>query len=162
MKIHIDWKSGVTLENSYTFQTGEDYGLYQIYGTHPVYGQNTLLYIGKAVSQTFGVRLKEHDKWLYNQDSKRIAVYTGRIGSNNPKIDWNNWENMIHVAERLLIYAHQLSGNSSNIKTPGEIPIDTHVFNWGDRGLLLPEVSAFRYLADDNIHFSSYETLTAD
>jgi len=162
MQIHIDWKNGIKLTDSYKLNSGDDYGVYQIYGTHPVYGKNTLLYIGKAASQTFGMRLKQHDKWLYNQDSEQITVYTGRIGSNTPNKDWERWEDIIDIAEKLLIYVHQPAGNSSNIKSVGEIPIDTHVLNWGDHGLLLPEVSAFRYFADDETYFPTYQTLTTD
>ncbi len=157
MKINIDWNKGIKLEASYSLKSTEDYGLYQVYGTYPVYGNNTLLYIGKAASQYFGVRLKQHNKWFDNQDSENIVVYTGRIGSNNPSDDWDN---MIDIAEKLLIFSHRPAENSLHINTANNIPIETHIFNWGNRGLLLPEVSAFRYLANDEVYFSTYETLT--
>ena len=160
MKIHIDWQSKIKLIDSYSLKEESDYGVYQVYGTHPVYGSNTLLYIGKAVSQKFGVRLKQHNKWFCNQDSESIVIYVGRIGSNNISKNWKHWDNMIHTAEKLLIYSHQPACNSSNINTANKIPIETHIFNWGDHGLLLPEVSAFRYFADDEIHFPSYEIFT--
>ena len=35
-----------------------DYGLYQIYGTHPIFGENALLRIGQANAGTFFGRLR--------------------------------------------------------------------------------------------------------
>lgn len=160
MKIHIDWKSGITLEESYELDSPTDYGIYQIYGSHPVYGHNVLLYIGKANYQTFGERLYQHEKWLINQDSTNIRVYTGRISSDD-ELD-TTWEDKIDIAESLLIYSHQPACNSSNIKTiPKNIPKEIHVFNWEDRGMLLPEVSAYRYLAA-NKDFESYKLLSTE
>ncbi len=40
MTIHIDWKNDINLTDSYLLKSGTDYGLYQVYGTHPVYGNN--------------------------------------------------------------------------------------------------------------------------
>ena len=40
-----------------------DYGLYQIYGQHPAYGENALLYIGKAEDNKFSTRLNE--RWEF-------------------------------------------------------------------------------------------------
>jgi hypothetical protein len=34
-----------------------NYGVYQIYGGHPVYGNSALLYIGMAEAQGFGKRI---------------------------------------------------------------------------------------------------------
>ena len=38
---------------------GPDYGLYQIYGRHILGGDGTLLYIGKAIQQTFSARISD-------------------------------------------------------------------------------------------------------
>jgi hypothetical protein len=38
----------------------DDYGLYQIYAHHLVFGSGALVYIGKAQEQTFGVRIAQH------------------------------------------------------------------------------------------------------
>ena len=160
MKIHIDWVSGISLEDSYSLLYPHDYGIYQVYGTHPVYGKNVLLYIGKARDQKIGERLKQHEKFYYNQDSDQIQVYTGRIGSNNPKEDYDQWGSLIDIAEKLLIFTHQPAYNSSNINSAKDIPINAHIMNWGNRGMLLPEVSAFRYFATDQDHFPTYGTLT--
>jgi len=39
----------------------KDRGLYQIYGHHPVYGSNVLLYIGQTYGRTFRERIEEHN-----------------------------------------------------------------------------------------------------
>jgi len=161
VQIHIDWQSSISLEEAYKLNDYDDYGVYQIYGTHPVYGKNVLLYIGKARDQTFGTRIKQHDKFLYNQDSDQVVVYTGRLGSNDPKRR-DDWDDMIDLAEKLLIFTHQPACNSSNINTARAIPIETHVMNWGNRGMLLPEVSAFRHFAEDDKHFHGYEIFTTE
>jgi hypothetical protein len=47
--------------------TGEDYGLYQIYGRHVLGNCDALLYIGEATDQTFSVRFQQHDGWLKDE-----------------------------------------------------------------------------------------------
>jgi len=48
---------GGSLENGFS---GNDYGVYQIYGNHILCGKNMLLYIGKVTNQTFSERFKQH------------------------------------------------------------------------------------------------------
>ena len=49
--IHIEWEGPYSLNQLDTLNDlRRDHGLYQIYGHHPVYGSNVLLYIG----QTYG------------------------------------------------------------------------------------------------------------
>ena len=82
-----------------------DYGVYQIYGGHPVYGNSALLYIGMAVAQEFGKRIPQEKHWLENRDAGRVEVYVGRLhGSQTP--DDVTWERLIKLAERLLIHVH--------------------------------------------------------
>lgn len=157
MQIHIDWVTGVSFENAYKLTGPTDYGIYQIYGSHPVYGHNVLLYIGKARDQTLGIRLRQHEKWLYNQDSENVRIYTGRISSDD-ELD-KLWDHKVDLAEKLLIFTHQPACNSSNINSISDMPIETHVLNWGDRAMLLPEVSAYRHLAGDE-EFSNFDLLS--
>ena len=53
----------------------------------------------------------------------------------------------IDLAERLLIYTHSPAWNSQHIKSLKweKIPENLHIFNWGVRGHLLPEVSVRRW-----------------
>ena len=149
MKINILWTSGIELESAYEADGVSDFGIYQVYGAHPVYGNHVLLYIGRSRCQTFGGRFLRHEKWPLNQDSKNFKVYFGRLASDH-EVTNSDWDNMIDIAEKLLIFAHQPACNSSNINSAGdEIPEEAHVLNWGDRGLLLPEVSANRFDAGD-------------
>ena len=46
--IEIGWSGPYDLAQISKLNTNSDYGLYQIYGTHNIFGANTLLYIGKA------------------------------------------------------------------------------------------------------------------
>ncbi|TQP76852.1 hypothetical protein FLL89_19800, partial [Vibrio cholerae] len=64
-QIHIQWDGPFSLEQIKLMNTRTDYGLYQVYGTHTVYGSNVLLYIGQATYQTFGTRILQHSKWGY-------------------------------------------------------------------------------------------------
>ncbi len=157
MNINIEWAGGFTLEEVKTLTNEDDYGLYQVYGTHPVYGTDVLLYIGQADRQKLGVRIPQHEKWIYNQDSENVRVYVGRLGGNCAVSD-ENWSYQINMAEKLLIFTHKPAYNSSNINTIPNIPLDIHVLNWCNYRSLMPEVSAFRYLSTDEEHFSSFQT----
>lgn len=70
----IEWEgpfSAQTIINDFTdagnhpYYEGNDYGLYQIYGRHILYGSDALLYIGKATKRSFSVRFAEHMEDLY-------------------------------------------------------------------------------------------------
>lgn len=57
--INIQWHGGYSLnELTELNNVSKDYGVYQLYGSHPVCGSNVLLYIGKAVHQTFANRVR--------------------------------------------------------------------------------------------------------
>lgn len=140
--IHVDWQGSFSNTTIREVQNKkQDYGVYQFYGTHPVYGSNSLLYIGRAVDQTFSEKIKQED-WDW---SKEYAIYVGRLaGSVTPSDDL--WSQQIKMVERLLIVAHQPAMNSSGLNiTADEDMIDIHVFNGGDYHDLLPEVSGLRY-----------------
>src|SRR5258708_19938364 len=60
--IHIEWEGPYSLNQLDTLKDSrKDHGLYQIYGHHPVYGPNVLLYIGQTYGRTFGERIDEHN-----------------------------------------------------------------------------------------------------
>jgi len=158
MNIHIDWKAGVKPKKAFRMNGPEDFGIYQIYGNHPVYGHQVLLYIGKAQERTFGVRLREHERWMQHLDRNSLRIYTGRISASSP--DTSDWSRMIDIAERLLIFSHQPGCNASSISSISDVPLETRIYNWLQHGSLLPEVSALRYLADDET-FDNYRLLTA-
>ena len=114
--ILIEWDGPHSLEDLKELKNEKkDYGVYQIYGTHPVYGSHVLLYIGKAVDQTFGQRINQ-EGWFWNSDKKQVQIYVGRLfGKTQPKPD--EWDYLISLAEQLLIFSHWPAGNSSNINS---------------------------------------------
>lgn len=125
-----------------------DCGLYQIYGHHPVYGENSLLYIGKT-ENSFSERLKQHKtEWLFDLESEKVEVRVGRIADADQMED-SEWQERVDKAEALLIYSHWPAGNEqrkeSKIKIDEEKYYDIHVLNWGEYGDLLPEVSGDRW-----------------
>jgi len=88
--IHIEWDGPFKLDQLSELNNIDiDFGIYQIYGSHPIYGADVLLYIGKADRQTFCQRIAQ-EEWIYNCDSKSVKVYIGRLaGSKTPGA--NRW-----------------------------------------------------------------------
>ena len=145
MRIDIEWQGPLSIEDIANLHESSDFGIYQLYGRHTVYGEKTLLYIGKAWLQTFGTRISQH--YLADFVCGTAAAYVGRLGYFPPRSD--NWEQRVSLAEKLLIYAHAPAWNTQNINDYD--PIDNlRIFNWGDYGLLLPEVSHARYQYSHN------------
>lgn len=145
-EVHFQWEGPYTLEELSSLCTARDYGLYQIYAAHPIYGGDVLMYIGKCVKQTFGVRILQ-ESWEWNRDGKRVRAHVGRrlLKPDEPTLNAADWERDIDVAERLLIYAHTPAGNSSGVSSLRQIT-SIHVYNWGYHGMLMPEVSSRRYI----------------
>ena len=107
-----------------------DYGIYQIYGAHPVYGNDVLLYIGKADYQTLGKRISQ-ENWLYTNDSNNHKIYVGRLHGSQPESE-EIWSKHIDLAERLLIFTHKPAYNSRSIASfPDKELQNIHVLNWG-------------------------------
>ena len=73
------------------------------YGTHTIFGQNSLLYIGKAEQQKFKHRFIQHKEWMHREISD-LEIYIGRIGGVNPPLSDKIWTESIDCAEKLLIY----------------------------------------------------------
>jgi len=129
-----------------------DFGIYQIYGFHPVYGDNVLLYIGKANNQTFAKRISQ-ENWSENADSKNIQIYVGRLfAAKQPS--YSEWETLINIAEKMLIYAHAPAMNSSNILNISKNKDflkefeDIRIFNYDKCRSLMPEVSGELWIKD--------------
>ena len=121
-----------------------DIGLYQIYGTHHVYGSNVLLYINRTTDQNFGSRLDSCEVITENQDSNNIKIYVGRIFSDMGKMD--NLSERIKWAEAILIHSHAPAKNSSNISGNRIYYTESiHVLNYNNYRDLLPEVSSKRW-----------------
>jgi hypothetical protein len=143
--LHLEWRGPFTFQEAQSFTNAQsDYGVYQVHGSHPVYGDNVLLYIGKADKQTFGIRLGQEGWEGWQQNNGAVTVRLGRLhGSETPSFsEWSIW---IDRAEALLIRAHRPAHNASRLfKTPQDAQ-NIHLLNWGERGVLLPEVSGARW-----------------
>lgn len=158
--IHIEWEGPFLLEQlGELTNTTRDYGVYQIYGSHPVYGNSVLLYIGQANRQTFGVRIRQ-ELWQLNSDARSVQVYIGRLaGEHAPTLE--EWGVNINLAEKLLIYAHAPASNSQYVNSIPESTLrDIHILNWGTHKNLLPEVSGARWTRKyyDLSYYEVYDT----
>ncbi len=134
--IHIEWDgpdrfwdNPSQLQSVSSLKGPTDYGVYQIYGGHPVYGNSALLYIGMAVAQEFGKRIPQERRWPNNRDAGRGEVYVGRLAETRTPDD-DVWERHIRLAERLLIHAHAPPMNVQKRLTALATELrDVHVLN---------------------------------
>lgn len=146
---HIDWTRVPWEEwdQEKSANGDADYGVYQVYGDHPVYGPDVLLYIGMAQIRTFVVRLSEtdHADFIDTHLTRFTALHLGRF-IDCDDINQDNWGDAIAYAERLLINSHTPAYNYVHVKgVPEWTGPHIRVLNWGERGTLLPEVSSRRF-----------------
>lgn len=150
--INIHWEGPFKWEEK--DQRQKDFHcLYQIYGHHPLYGRNVLLYIGKT-ERDVSERLKEH-KWT-EEEYDRLTFYVGSLGTFESWEEWKRYENedyekvessLVLGAEQLLILAHQPAYNTQNKETANAAK-GMRIFNSGRFAQLFPELS-YRYFVDD-------------
>ena len=137
--VTIEWEGSFCLDYVIDELNGrDDYGLYQIYGHHLVYGADSLLYIGKAEGMTFSQRFGQHAEGLLEEED--VSIRIGRIASEDyadDPPDWSDWRKVLRDAEALTIYWHSPAYNSSNIETYNGRQLK--VTNRGDRGALCAE-----------------------
>jgi len=155
--IQIHWEGSYKLEDLPQLMNDKiDYGIYQIYGTHPVYGNDVLLYIGKADSQTLGKRISQ-ENWLYTNDSNNHKIYIGRLHGAQP-LNEEIWSTYLDLAERLLIYTHKPAYNARSIASFPDKELQLiHVLNWGHHRSLFPEVSGLRWTSKlDDVEYEVF------
>jgi hypothetical protein len=100
--IHIQWTGPFSYRTVPSINDPRtDYGLYQVYACHPVYGSGVLVYIGLAAHQTFGVRIPQR-RWEIGSepDPERLEFYAGRL-SGEPPESRDIWADEIRLAEKL-------------------------------------------------------------
>ena len=154
-EIRVKWEGPLKLRaviekkndaGKYPDWDGNDYGLYQIYGRHVLYGTNTLLYVGLATEQTFSQRLFEHSReWLESDqyDGDR-EIYLGRIYEprrHSKKENWLSWKQDVQLAEKILIYKYFPNYNSEGLTTEPDLSPHKNVrlIHMGERNRLKPE-----------------------
>jgi hypothetical protein len=150
--LHVEWVGPLTAAQvADAGDPARDRGVYQICGSHPVHGSQTLLYIGctSQKARTFAIRIPQH-RWRVGRDlgQGHVSYFLGRLaGSGTPQEA--EWKEQIEYVEALLVAAHKPSWNSSSVLDLGperERRIgELHVLNWGVFGMLMPEVSAARW-----------------
>ena len=125
-----------------------------------MYGHSVLLYIGQAISQTFGVRIRQ-ETWYLNEDQENIEIYVGRLASQK-SVTLEEWNERIDQAEKLLIFAHCPVYNTQNTRSlPEAYILKNNVYNWGCQRDLFPEVSGYRYTSKFD-HISEDQIITTD
>jgi hypothetical protein len=148
--IHIVWSDPIPLATVGEFVSdATDFGLYAIYGNHPIHGNNALLYIGRCLGGSFGWEVPRKQPKFDNPKVEAIHVRLGRLaGVTTPSDD--AWNREIELAERLLIFAHQPPLNvKRGLGAMESVLQSIHVCNWGLRGDILPEVSGLRWTAQE-------------
>jgi len=137
--ITLDWKIIKDVEDIKNLSP--DSGVYQIYGDSPIYGRDTLLYIGKA--SNFKNRVNGH---ISNIES--FITRQPNINFRFAKVELN----LLSIVEQILIVMHKPSFNSANI-----IEISSkakqkgyYIQNHGKRGLLHLEVTNFYFFNQTN------------
>lgn len=154
--IHIIWDGPYNFSEVDNFNNDEiDFGLYQIYGPHPVYGADVLLFIGKTTDElpfdvTFGDTILT-ENWGGNIDRKLLKFYIGRISGETTPND-SEWLRQISLAEMLLIESHATALNKEHVGLyVYEYCKNIHVLNWGSYNQLLPEISGLRWAGGTNL-----------
>lgn len=149
-KIEIVWSGPhhIKLEEFENFESKD--GLYQIYGTHPIYGRNVLLYIGITLNKV-NERIRNHfNSWIkYEFDD--VLVYKGEVVSKEIVDDQKLKEKYIRIAEKLLIY-YCVPSYNTNEKTDIANIENSIVLNFGRIGSLPTEVSTIWYKSDSWKH----------
>jgi hypothetical protein len=146
--IYVEWDGPYSFDElEELYDESCDFGLYQIYGDHPMYGEETLLYLGRTVDRTFGAKLvEEQPYWEAEGDFQPLAIYVGRLaGEMTPGGDV--WGQEIDLAARLLIFAHAPVFNGRELGAAPDNDLQkVHVINWGAHMDLAPEISGARWL----------------
>lgn len=162
-EINIWWEGSFSIDDilndkidsSIYDNTANKIGIYQIYGIHPLYGSDKLLYIGRTQDKNgFKSRLK--NRWVIEngQDSENIKIYLGTIFSYNEDIK-NKENNFIEKAEALLINALKPAFNSSNIQSVDERLQKQNyiIYNHNNYRDIYPILSSEYFWKDNNLNF---------
>ena len=148
--IRIEWEGPVSVKNAVR-HNHDDIGLYQLYGRHPIFGRDSLLYIGKT-TDAIASRIWEHmksramegfspkRKWIKDAVGYFNEIYYGRLLGSIP-VSHEEFEQQINDAESLLIYACSPPWNKRGIGGFSSAHKDLRILNFGSCGLLPAEVS---------------------
>ena len=136
--IEIAWSGPHTRAECLALRGPGDRGVIQVYGTHPVFGDDSLLFIGRGFEMRFGGAVEALEPWLRFLPSEP-AFYLGRLGAAAP-VDEAAWSALTEAAERLLVFFHSPPWNSKGVDQHG-VAEPTLVLNLGRSHRLAIEVS---------------------
>ena len=144
--VRVEWEGPFCLDSViYELNGKDDYGLYQIYGTHiilePDGGTDHLLYIGMTgLGSTFSERLKNHKaSWIWYNLKHRgeISIHIARLPSMSKE--------EIERFEALEIYWHSPLYNGQHITSIDEYRYPRiKIINKGSRRKLLERIDNIR------------------
>lgn len=125
-EIILKWKKELNIE-----EITDKPGLYQIYGIHVLYGPDRLLYLGES-DNIKGRIFSKHKNWIDREQD--ISFRYTEIKESE--------KDYLADLESLLIFTHSPFYNTSSTsdfhKAHEE---DIIIYNIGERGTLLPEIS---------------------
>jgi hypothetical protein len=137
--LHFEWEGLLRFDEIHDKTSNDDYGLYQIYAHHLVYGPGALVYIGKAEDQSFATRLNQHwMNWAKPEDSPLVRL--GRMDKRDYRDD-ADWASLLAAAEPLTVFWHTPAYTSHFILDYPDHALRMRILNTGKRGGLLPEYS---------------------
>ena len=138
--VRLDWKGPYSKEQVIQMTGDDDFGVYQVIGTHVVFGHNSLLYIGRAVGVKFGDRFRAHEDWLKYESGIQIYLAKPREGDFKEDDKWEDWDQLVRDCEALCIYWHSPPYNSKGLNRYNGP--DLRIHNRGERGSLLPDITS--------------------
>jgi hypothetical protein len=132
--IHLKWEQHPWNDDVFTkFYEKDHYGIYQVYGDHPVYGEDCLLYIGRTNRQSYSVRLKQHNDFFASNIQRLTRFYISFFLATED-CAYEKWGELIDQVEQLLINAHSPAYNAMSLKGLVEEPNENIIImNWGNR-----------------------------
>lgn len=148
MIYEVYWDGPYTSETIDAALNDDDkYPLYAIYGSHPMYGDNILLYIGMT-ERGIPKRLSEHGYWMDQQRHGPSKIFVASIGLFKSWEHSNNIEEfdlptreVVQQVEQLLIISNEPVHNQKSRKS-ARAARGIRIFNTNNYGSLLPEASA--------------------
>lgn len=151
--IELAWLGPLTVQEAIS---EDGAGIYSIWGTHLIYGRETLLYIGKTDS--FKTRLvSHHETWMkYEYDS--IHVHLGRVIGESGEQETES----ISIAEKMLIYYCAPAYNSNELVQLGMKGRHILLLNLGKKSLLPNELSTLWYYSDYWNDPENFESLSSE
>ena len=122
--VMVEWDGPRSIDEVFELDDeDQDFGIYQIYGTHIIFGKKALLYIGQTykreTARTFSQRFYEHVGWLREEED--VSIHVGRIVKVDQTlkrdISAHDLRKIIKDTEALTIKWHSPPYNSANIET---------------------------------------------